>query len=62
LCCSKNISTHKPPYLDFTNVYHMEYIVLIISSSSLQNIKDWTIWSKRMFKMSSCGPIIMINQ
>jgi len=32
-----------PPYLEFTNVYHMEYSVLIISSSSLQNMKDWTI-------------------
>jgi hypothetical protein len=37
------------PYLDFTNVYHMEYnSVLIISSSSLQNMKDWTMKSKRI--------------
>ncbi len=50
------------PYLDFTNVYHMEYSVLNISSSSLQNMKDWKMKSKRIFKMSWRGPIIMINQ
>jgi hypothetical protein len=36
--------------------------VLNISSSSLQNMKDWKMKSKRIFKMSWRGPIIMINQ